>query len=469
MAIFTYSKAFSLVEVLGVVAVVSTLAVVSVVSIKNTVQAGQKAGAQKELQHLNSALQNFRSAGGVMEPGVDARGAIDALQGGVELSGSDFTSLSTDPAMSREIDGETYNLMYDEEDGFTYGLEDGSGELLSGSGQVAAAQEPFPFDVNDPAAAANALNELATLEPGSEEYNALLAGLNAANMLGTISNEAMAGAGLISQDGQWVSPGVAYEVYANEAQALLDSGSTWADLSPVQQEGYANVYPELAVATGGAAALNLMGPNILTPELVTGFVLDEQAWVAPVINGPTVNSSGLTSADPDWAGWGQPFPVVRVTDPLLPGEVIGWVTPHVTWYTITSSNLIWAGEEEAVETTSGPYAHVYYTAVTNPDVEGVTNNAGSWTTLGSSSPTIFSSGGGSSVTVVGGSPVPEGETLLTGVTFASATGGAISVIPTRDGIVVPEPTPAPSPTPSPSGGGGLPLGGGGGFPLGGGF
>lgn len=67
---FNSTKGFSLVEILGAIAVVSTLAAVSVVSIKDTVQAGQKAGAQKELQHLNGALQNFRSAGGVMLPGL---------------------------------------------------------------------------------------------------------------------------------------------------------------------------------------------------------------------------------------------------------------------------------------------------------------------------------------------------------------------------------------------------------------
>lgn len=86
--------------------------------------------------------------------------------------------------MLRDIAGETYSLEYDEEDGFTYAPVSGSGDLLSGAGQPAVAQEPFPFDVNDPVAAANALSELATLEPGSAEYNALLAGLNAANMLG---------------------------------------------------------------------------------------------------------------------------------------------------------------------------------------------------------------------------------------------------------------------------------------------
>lgn len=84
-------------------------------------------------------------------------------------------------------------------------------------------------------------------------------------------------------------------------------------------------------------------------------------------------------------------------------------------------------------------------------------------------------GGGGSWDIVGGSTVPEGEPLLAGVTFTSAAGGVISVIPTRDGITVPQATPVPTPTPAPTaspslstGGGGLLPGGGGGLPLGGG-
>jgi type II secretory pathway pseudopilin PulG len=441
------NSGLSLVEMLGAVAVITTLATVSVISVKDTVQAGQKSAAQKELQHLNTALQNFRSAGGAVPHDADVDTVVNLLKGGVDLSGSNFTPLSSDPDMTRDIAGVPYTLEYDDEYGFTYEPEFGEGGILGGSGAESAGST-FTFDVNDPVAAQAALAELATLEPGTQEYNDVLAGLNAANMLGTISDGELAAAGLIKQGEQWKDPAEAYAIYAQEAQTLLDGGSGWADLSPVQQEGYANVYPQLAVGLGGASALNLMNEAILTPELVEGFVLDTNTWTAPQVNGSVVNRNNLVTPTQDWYGWSEPFPVVRVTDPLLPAEVVGWVTPYATWYTTTTYPLVQDAEGNWVSGepyTSEPTPHVYYTFRPNPNVSGVENTG---TQTGSNPPPIFSAGMGtpSSQDIVAADAPPSGEYLWSDLSFVALSGGTISVLPTREGIVLPSPTPTPTPS-----------------------
>jgi len=64
----------SLVEVLGATAVVMTVASVVVISAKDTLTASQRSAVQRELQSLNSALNNFKAAGGVYRPRILGRG-----------------------------------------------------------------------------------------------------------------------------------------------------------------------------------------------------------------------------------------------------------------------------------------------------------------------------------------------------------------------------------------------------------
>lgn len=239
--------------------------------------------------------------------------------------------------------------------------------------------------------------------------------------------------------------------FAQEAQALLDGGAGWGELSDAQKEGYANVFPSLAVGAGGAAALNLMDPSLLTPEIVAGFALASGEWVEPVVQGARADNLSLNSTDPSWSGWGQPFPVVRIFDPLLEGEIIGWVLPHLTTYTLTTSGLQNNENGDWVPTTGQEDgAHVYYTHVLNPTSASVTTS-GDGT---SSQPTFMSGGGGGGVNYTGGSPVPTGSPLTSEVVFSSGIGGTIMILPTREGTVLP--TPAPTATPRP---GGMSIGG----------
>lgn len=65
------------------------MATVSAVSIKDAVSAGQKAAVQRELQSLNTTLQRFTATGGVIPEGAGVVEALDALKGGVDLTGSE--------------------------------------------------------------------------------------------------------------------------------------------------------------------------------------------------------------------------------------------------------------------------------------------------------------------------------------------------------------------------------------------
>jgi type II secretory pathway pseudopilin PulG len=132
------SLAFTMMEVLGATAVLATLATVSIVSIKGTVQAGQRSAVQRELQTLNTALQNFKSAGGVLSNDLNALDAVLELQKGTELAGGDFMPLASDPPeMNLFVAGEPFELQYDPEAGFTYLGE--NGERIGQNGMLASA------------------------------------------------------------------------------------------------------------------------------------------------------------------------------------------------------------------------------------------------------------------------------------------------------------------------------------------
>jgi len=191
-------RAFSLVEILGAVAVTLTLATVSVVSIKDAVSAGQKAAAQRELQTLNTSLQNFLSAGGAIRPGADIAEALEDLRTGIELSGSEFSPLSDLPPLSLSIAGEAYELTYDPEDGFSY--VSASGEGLGLAGQELASAGASGNAIND-ANVGDYLTQLAMLDSTDPEYAALLEQLAVAVASGDLSPESLdlINAGMLEQ------------------------------------------------------------------------------------------------------------------------------------------------------------------------------------------------------------------------------------------------------------------------------
>jgi hypothetical protein len=140
---------------------------------------------------------------------------------------------------------------------------------------------------------------------------------------------------------------------ADEAAALLASGAAWGDISEYLRASYANVYPENAVLIAGAEALNLMLPEILTPQLVSGYVKYDEKWQAPYIDGGSINPSTMLNLSGSWTGWGKSFPVVRAANPTEPSEVVGYV----------SINAVLS---------NGRLGGYYYTGSLNHGAEGVT-------------------------------------------------------------------------------------------------
>ena len=160
-ALFVKScRAFSLMEVLGITAVLAALAVVSIISVKDTVAAGQRSAMQRELQVLNGALQNYKSAGGAIPETASLDDALAALTQGVNLSGSDYVALPKDPEREFTVGGELYELNYNPEDGFSYANDAGDAVGFAGGQLAGAGGSAFPFDITDDAARRAALDSV---------------------------------------------------------------------------------------------------------------------------------------------------------------------------------------------------------------------------------------------------------------------------------------------------------------------
>lgn len=143
---------------------------------------------------------------------------------------------------------------------------DGAGVGFSGQALTpAGSTNPYPFDINDPAAVAAALEEFALLDPSDPEYQGYLDGFAAAIQAGELDTTTansigatMGAQGLIydSESLSWISdPQI---TIADNVASLLTEGTTWSSLTQEQRTAYANVYPAQAVATGGVGALNVM-------------------------------------------------------------------------------------------------------------------------------------------------------------------------------------------------------------------
>jgi len=252
---FWSARAFSLIEVLGGIALVLTIAAVALISIKDTVISGQRSAVQRELQALNSAWQNFKSAGGVIEANASVVEALAALKRGVEMAGSDFAPLATNPKLNLDVGGNTYTLQYDPEEGFSYIDPSGSGMGRAGeevegipiSGYPFDGEDgqnqSFVFDPTDPAAIQAALAALENLNPEDPAYAQYLQGLNAAALLGNVYNSDLIDGGLVFRDGNWIPRSVAA---AEDISRLPDPAPLLVGLSnaPDQTSYFLALTPE---------------------------------------------------------------------------------------------------------------------------------------------------------------------------------------------------------------------------------
>lgn len=157
----------TLVEVLGATAVIVTLATVSVVSIRDSVQAGQKAVMQREVQLLNVALEEYKSAGGVIADDASVTDALSLLEEGVDLAGDgnkDYAPLVNTPPLQMTVAGEAYDLTFTPQEGFAYTNAAGEGVGFSG----AALQPVEPVITNG--SLPSVLSYMSTLAPNSPAY-----------------------------------------------------------------------------------------------------------------------------------------------------------------------------------------------------------------------------------------------------------------------------------------------------------
>jgi type II secretory pathway pseudopilin PulG len=258
----TKIKGFTMTEILGVVAVVLVIATVSMISVKDSVTAGQRAVAQRELQTLNTALNDFTNAGGVIKPTAKVDEVVLALRKGVELAGSDFIPLTSEPLMETAIAGIPYKLNYGKAEGFTYQPTSGSGEILGGTGGgytpaadagtgIGVAETNYPFDITDPAAVDQALNYLRSLDPSDPVIGQYLNALNSAYTYGTADSDALTAGGLGEYEGTWVLADTARLQNMRNGELTLARGGSWEDLSTDQKNALLGTLEESLVRLDG--------------------------------------------------------------------------------------------------------------------------------------------------------------------------------------------------------------------------
>lgn len=266
-------RAFTLVELLGVTALIATIATISIISIKDTVAAGQRSAVQKELQGLNTSLNNFKAAGGVILDGATVNDALAALKAGTPLGGAAYSPLTSLPELSKTVAGAQYSLAYDPVTGFSY-VPSGEviGEVFAGAGAsdgVGANGEAYPFDITDPSAVDNALAEFSGMSPTDSNYQNYIDALVAAESFGAISNEQISGIETAFLDKGLTKSG---------SEPLFDVSSPSAALTAAQSlatlRSDATAYPEM-IDSLNLALVTLTGNdkqavnNAMTSELIT--------------------------------------------------------------------------------------------------------------------------------------------------------------------------------------------------------
>jgi prepilin-type N-terminal cleavage/methylation domain-containing protein len=260
------SSGFTLVEILAVVACVSVLATVALISTQESVSASRMAALQRELQTLNTALVNFRGAGGVVPEGADARRAVEALQVGTELGGETYKALLTTPEFTRPLEGTTYFLKYDEGRGFTYEASDPTSSMsyVGAGGTAEASGGAFVFDITNVGAFDAAVAEFVSLLPDDPRYPGFLEAFGATRMLGTLPISS-----LVELDDLLFAEGLKFNPQSGNYEQMLYFGQPVIPSEPVLdfpvfEEGFADYTP-----------------RTLTPD----WDANEWAWVGETLKG----------------------------------------------------------------------------------------------------------------------------------------------------------------------------------------
>ena len=218
-------------------------------------------------------------------------------------------------------------------------------------------------------------------------------------------------------------------VTAANALNSLNSGTPWNSLTTPEKTAVANTYPSQAVGFGGADALNQMNPTNLSPTIVSGYVNNAGTWTTPQLTNGVANNTTFTNMPANWSGWGTPLAVMRITNPIAPAELIGYLTPNRTPqfsvnFTLTGTNYP-------------------YNASLVPNIVGAvltaTPQVPTTSTIGGGGGGIFGGGtlgGGTLGGGLGGSAgsTPPGPTNVSSITnassatFSSTIGGQIVIM-----------------------------------------
>lgn len=330
-------KGMSLIEILGAVTISMTVASVAIISAKDSLKAGQRSAVQRELQSLNTALNNYKAAGGTIEPDASAEDAIAQLKRGVDVSDSEYAPLVDDPELTKRIGESEYNLAYDDTAGFSY-IPDGEGAEFTEAGAESNNEVGnvggYPFDTTNRQSALDALAALAGMSPDHPDYADYLEAINAAYALGTLTDEDMGAAGLADYNGTWIDANQARLQHADDALTILNEGGAWTNLSTQQRSAFADTEPDYAIMIAGADALNAMSPPTLTPERVNGYFRIGDTWSTPSIISDNGNILDINDTlNPNvWqvnrapSGTNPMYEVYGAADPLGPSVHLGAVT-----------------------------------------------------------------------------------------------------------------------------------------------
>jgi competence protein ComGC len=364
---YEHNSAFTFIEVsigIAIISMIVGLAVVGVSTAKSDSQARKRNATITSVEQAKNRYY-LTSPDNILGQETQLEHIAPYLTSGGETIGSLFDLVEGTGKPASDLDLGSYQVR---PANFRSEAGDGGGNNTSGPNTP-------PFDVNNPTAARAALQQLAEMDPNDPEYQDILDGLNEAVALGTIDPSELSDAGLAEYNGIWMNPEVAQELTALDAHNSLTSGENWENLSAEEQTAYANLFPVEAVSYGGAGALNLMNPSILTPELVDGYGNVNGTWIAPQVYADPSNIQASSASalghpnffdhyithygwensdithlttqipwnyDPSKQWWQQNgFTIFVATDPLAPAIPLATVSPRYYEYPNSQTEQAW--------------------------------------------------------------------------------------------------------------------------------
>ena len=263
----------------------------------------------------SKSFDYYKNAGGTLNSnGVED--VIGALKTPLSITGgTDYTAYNGDPERQVTVGSETFALAYDPNAGFSY--ISGVGDALSFDGGLGASGDGdgYPFDITDPVALAQAVEDFNALAFDDPARQAYLDAFNAARSLGTVPaadltamDAALTNNGAVQVDGEWVMPPFDY----TDADALAT--------------GMENIEALRGTADYAAAIAALKAGQVTNPSMTADL---NSAIIGEFQNAVTSGDSGGVYWNPltgvNFVNGGRP----------LRGVSMPWTVPDVNRYEIS--------------------------------------------------------------------------------------------------------------------------------------